>query len=349
MRKSKQVQWSRVTRDSSGAERGKGLLLPVEGRKAMFEARPMKFPAPKAAPHSEPPTSKTRGGSASRKRNVRGRSQSEKCNRLPCKYFLNGTCTKSPCECWYPPECQFQCLGRDVNSAQSAYSLTGRLKSHRTKSRKKGDDKSAVAVVKSVRQLSCVSQDTEPPDSATISRKGTKVLEPIRRVRFTRAALRQANIPEIQGPSLGEIQVKVAHQRSPCALKCEDRSPEKTAGQERCARGDAWTLAKNIFQLKKRKTKLHSIRLKRSGCWMPHPQQKPRKESLWRTPEQACTWSTRKTLTKPNWKPEDIEKSDDGGDSQRRSAGKRRGNGIRPTQKYTDSSFTWKTLRRTWV
>ena len=45
--------------------------------------------------------------------------------------------------------------------------------------------------MKSVRQLSCVSQDAEPPDSTTISRKGTKVLEPIRRVRFTRAALRQ--------------------------------------------------------------------------------------------------------------------------------------------------------------
>ena len=38
------------------------------------------------------------------------------------------------------------------------------------------------------RQLSCVSQDTEPPDSITISRKGKRVLEPNRRVRFTRGA-----------------------------------------------------------------------------------------------------------------------------------------------------------------
>ena len=54
------------------------------------------------------------------------------------------------------------------------------------------------------RQLSCVSQETEPPESSQIVRKGTHVLEPIRRVRFTKAALRQANIRENEGPSLGK-------------------------------------------------------------------------------------------------------------------------------------------------
>ena len=66
---------------------------------------------------------------------------------------------------------------------------------------KKGGDKSAVAIVKKERQLNCVSQDTEPPDSVTISRKGTKVPEPSRRVRVTKAALRQANIGDNKGPS----------------------------------------------------------------------------------------------------------------------------------------------------
>ena len=45
-----------------------------------------------------------------------------------------------------------------------------------------------------VRQLGCVSQDMELPESAAISRKDTKVLGPIRRVRFTRTALRQAKV-----------------------------------------------------------------------------------------------------------------------------------------------------------
>ena len=69
--------------------------------------------------------------------------------------------------------------------------------------------------MKSVRQLSCVSQDTEPPESAAISRKGTKVLGPVRRVRFRGAALSQANFRETKGPSLGKTQVKIPHQRSP--------------------------------------------------------------------------------------------------------------------------------------
>ena len=112
--------------------------------------------------------------------------------------------------------------------------------------------KNVVAVVKSVRQLSCVSQDMALQESAAISRKGIKVLGPIRRVRFTKAAQRQANTRENQGPSLGNIQIKILHQRSPCAVKFEDRSSGETAGRERCARGDAWRLAENIYKLKKR-------------------------------------------------------------------------------------------------
>ena len=95
------------------------------------------------------------------------------------------------------------------------------------------------------------------------------MLEPIRR--FTRAALCQANFRE-KGPSLGKIQVKIPHQPSPYAMKFEDRSPGETARQERCVRGDAWELAKNIDKLKKRKTKLHSVRLSRSGSCLPYPQ-----------------------------------------------------------------------------
>ena len=106
---------------------------------------------------------------------------------------------------------------------------------------------SAVAIVKSVRQLSCVSHDAEPPESAAISRKGTKVLRPIRRVRFSQSTPRQANIREKKGPSFGKIQVKIPHQRSPYALKFEDRSPMETVRQERCARGDAWELAKSYI------------------------------------------------------------------------------------------------------
>ena len=54
-----------------------------------------------------------------------------------------------------------------------------------------------------------------------------------------------------RGPSLKKKkkQVKLPHQRSRYAVKFEDRSPGETARQERCARGDAWELAKKIFKL----------------------------------------------------------------------------------------------------
>ena len=51
----------------------------------------------------------------------------------------------------------------------------------------------------------------------------------------------------------------------PYAMKFEDRSLGEIARQERCARGDAWELARKIYKLKKRKAKLHSIPLLRSG------------------------------------------------------------------------------------
>ena len=78
-----------------------------------------------------------------------------------------------------------------------------------------------------------------------------KVLGWIRKVRFARSTLRQASIREKKGPSLEQkIHVKAPHQRSPYAMKFEDRSHEETERQQRCARSKAWNLAKNIYKLK---------------------------------------------------------------------------------------------------
>ena len=135
---------------------------------------------------------------------------------------------------------------------------------------RQGGDKNAVAIVKDIRQLGCVLQDLEPPESempckvqrilhretcgvekncgtSAVSRKSTEVLGPIRRVRFTKATLRQAKTRKNRGPSLGIIQVKPSHQRSPNDVKFEDRSQVETERQERCARGDAWRLAKKFL------------------------------------------------------------------------------------------------------
>ena len=148
-----------------------------------------------------------------------------------------------PCDCWHPPECQsYQSESGCKFGAECSFPRW-KVEEQTNKRPKKGDDKSAVAFVKDVRQLGCVFQDTEPLEFSTILRKITKVLGTIRRVRFTRVALRQANIRENKGPSLNKIQVKSSHQRSPYTVKFEDRSQEETERQERCARGDAWRLA----------------------------------------------------------------------------------------------------------
>ena len=77
------------------------------------------------------------------------------------------------------------------------------------------------------------------------------MLEPIRRV------LHCVKQTSEKGPSLGKKkEVKIPHQRSPYAMKFEDKSPGETARQERCAQSKAWNLAKNIFKLKE----------KRQGC-----------------------------------------------------------------------------------
>ena len=93
---------------------------------------------------------------------------------------------------------------------------------------------------------------TQPPESLSILRKGTKILGSIRKVRFTQSTPRQASIRENKRPSLGKIQVKIPHQRSSLRYKFEDRSQEKTERQEQCARGKAWNLAKHIYKLKEK-------------------------------------------------------------------------------------------------
>ena len=49
---------------------------------------------------------------------------------------------------------------------------------------------------------------------------------------------------------LEQYKSKPQHQRSPYAMKFEDRSHEETERQQRCARSKAWNLAKNTYKLK---------------------------------------------------------------------------------------------------
>ena len=58
-----------------------------------------------AATPSEPTV--TQGRSVSRTRSIRAKSNHGSILRQPCRYYLKGTSTRTSCEYWHPPECQY--------------------------------------------------------------------------------------------------------------------------------------------------------------------------------------------------------------------------------------------------
>ena len=150
--------------------------------------------------------------------------------RLPYKDYLKGTCTNSFCEKWHPPECLFYKSENGCRFGEKCSHAHRQVEEQPCKRSKKNGDKSAVAMLKSTRQLGCVFQ-------------------PIRCVKFTKDVGRHADIRD-QNPSLEMLCPGDLHLRNPNAPKFEDRSQEETEWQERCARESAWRLARSILKIK---------------------------------------------------------------------------------------------------
>ena len=128
-----------------------------------------------AATPSEPALS--RGRSVSRKRSIRGKSNHGSILRQPCRYYLKFTCTRTPCEYWHPPECQLyetKAGGKPGDTYLFPHFKVDEQPHTRPKKgyfpkRRESEDKGAVAIVKSVSQLGCVSQDSD-----ALASQGTK-------------------------------------------------------------------------------------------------------------------------------------------------------------------------------
>ena len=112
---------------------------------------------PKAATPSEPST--TRGRSVSRKRSIKGKSDPGIILRQPCRYYLKGTCTRSPCEYGHPPECHFY----KSESGCKFGNKCSILRTNRIQSPNRVVTKVQWLSAR-CRQLGCVSQDAEPPE-----------------------------------------------------------------------------------------------------------------------------------------------------------------------------------------
>ena len=167
---------------SIGVERGKGRCYQWKGKGQCSKGDQCSFrhdtqdraqkPEHTAATPSEPTPS--RGRSVLRKRRIRGKSNHGSILRQPCRYYLKSTCTRSLCEYWHPPECQFflkqkRGVKLETNVCSRIIRLMNnqkrRKKGYCSAKRRKSDDKNAVAIVISVPQLGCVSQDSESLDS----------------------------------------------------------------------------------------------------------------------------------------------------------------------------------------
>ena len=64
--------------------------------------------------------------------------------------------------------------------------------------------------------------------------------------------MRPVKIREKNGPSQGITLKCEPQERNPWAPKFEERTQDDTVKQERCARRDAWELAKDVRKLKKK-------------------------------------------------------------------------------------------------
>ena len=82
-----------------------------------------------------------------------------KMSRWPCKDYLKGTCTNSFCEKWHPPECLFYKTKSGCRCGDKCSHAHRQVDEQPSKKSTKNSDKSAMAMLKSTRQLGCVFQD----------------------------------------------------------------------------------------------------------------------------------------------------------------------------------------------
>ena len=121
------------------ANSGKQKVSVREGDQCSFrhEGNDRAKPTPKAAPPLSHNLQKHEVEVCREKRNARGRSQSDKFNRPPCKYFLKVLAPNRFVTIGILPNVSFIRLKWDVNSAQSAHFRTGRLGNIPTKGRRR--------------------------------------------------------------------------------------------------------------------------------------------------------------------------------------------------------------------
>ena len=164
---------------------------------------------------SEP--SLSRGRRVSKERSIQGESNHGAILRRPCRYCLQGTCTRSPCEYWHPPECQFFLTESGCKAGDKCLFPHCGVEEHPSK---KAEDELSKRKKRRQGCCSCCENCTTVGlclarlRAITTSKRRQVSGKPEaecfginRKVRFTQSTLRQASIRDKKGPSLGKIQV----------------------------------------------------------------------------------------------------------------------------------------------
>ena len=199
-------------------------------------------------------------------RSIQGKSNHVAILRQPCRYYLKGTCTRTPCEYWHPPEFQIYKHKRVAKPGISVCSRFKMLMNNHAK--KKAKERLLFSQKKRKRRQECrgyceicttiglcitrigstrVSRNeivSVKPDAKSL---GTDSKNTIHSVYAT-----SSKYPGKERTIAWKIQVKNPHQRSHYSMKFEDRSHEETERQQRCARSKAWNLVNNIYKPKEK-------------------------------------------------------------------------------------------------
>ena len=176
----KQAPWSRIRGTKQREQRSLGdcWQWKADGQCSKGDNCSFRHDKDKRAKSTQPnpsPGSSTQQNvkNASRTKSPRGRSQSGKMARLPCKDHLKGTCTTPFCEKWHPPECLFYKTKSGCKFGEKCSYAHRQVDERPSKKSIKNGDKFAVAMLKNTRQLGCVFPDMEPPKSSSILRKSS--------------------------------------------------------------------------------------------------------------------------------------------------------------------------------
>ena len=215
---------------------------------------------------------------ASRTRSPTNRSPSGRMARLPCKDNLKGTCTNPFCEKWHPPECLFYKTENGYRFGEKCSYAHRQVDEQPSNRLKKNGGKSAVAMLKITRQLGCIFQEMEPPESSSILRKSSNILKPIRCVRFTKDGVRHANIRD-QNPSLGMFCQVILISVTPMLQNLRIGLKKRHSGTSDVPVKQRGGWPKNILKLKE-KTEQHSSHLRKIGACLHRQPFNLRNENL---------------------------------------------------------------------